>query len=271
MKYKNKIIFLIIIIGIFISLLYINSYLAAKDDHKTLLLFVDRTLQLPIEELIELFREEYGYSTMQITTIYGSSGHVLSQLELYGRGDLYVSDGGHFLEEGVRRGLINRSSIKAIGYLKVSLLVGEGNPKNIKNVYDALIRDDIKLAIGNPEHVIAGIIAKDILLRNGLWSLVEDGISGGRVVFAKSAYIAASYVKLGVVDCAITFKVFEYFDEKELDEVYDPILEEEYGEVVIALPINASKIGRQLYHFIIKNLDVFYKYGIMPLMDGAYE
>lgn len=265
-KYKSKIVFIIIIITIIIIGILISkyNYFVTEADHNTLLLFVDRTLQLPIEELIKLFKEEYGYSTIHVKIIYGSSGYVLSQLELYGRGDLYVSDGGHFLEKGIRKGLINKSSIKVIGYLKVSLIVREGNPKNIKSVYDALIRNDIRLAIGNPEHVIAGIIAKEILLRNGLWGLVESGISSGRVIFAKSAYVAASYVKMGVVDCALTFKIFEYLDEKELDEVHDAILEEEYGEVIVALPVNTSKIGRQLYQFIIKNLNIFYKYGIIP-------
>jgi|Deesub1362B_J571_1020462.scaffolds.fasta_scaffold00005_58 molybdate transport system substrate-binding protein len=253
--------------GLMIGLIIILSIASYSNTKSKVLLYVDRTLQLPVENLFTMFKEEYGYTDLEVIYVYGSSGYVLSQLELYGYGDIYISDGGHFLEEGINKGLIIEDSIYYIGYLTISLIVEEGNPKNIRGVYDALIRKDIVLAIGNPEHVVAGIIAREILSEAGLWGLVESGVKEGHIVYAKSAYVAASYVKLGVADATITFSVFEYMDPNNLDIVYDSLLEKYAGEVVIALTKSYSEVGEEFYSYILAHLDEFYKYGVKPINE----
>lgn len=252
--YISLLIGLVVVLGIY----SVGAFSIGKD---RVLLFVDKTLQRPVEELVDEFNAEYGLD-IDVVYIYGSSGRVLSQLELYGRGDIYIADGGFFLDDGVSRGLIVNGSAVEVGYLPLSLLVAKGNPKGINGVLDALVRDDVVLAMGNPEHVVSGVIVKEILEEAGLWRYILDGLERGRVVYADSASKAASYVKLGVADCALTFGIFGYISPQDLDMVSDPLLDGKGGDVVVALASGYSGVGEELYRYILSHLDVFYGFGV---------
>ncbi len=231
-----------------------------------ILVFADRTLQPPLEELARMYVEEKALDGVEVnvTFIYGSSGYVLSQLEIQGRGDVYVADDQYFALIGVDRGLLYPRSLETIGYLRLVLVVQEGNPKGITSIQDVLERGDVTIAIGNPEHVSAGVLAKRVLEKAGLWDSVEELVGTGRVVMVKSASEAASYVMLGLVDAAITFNIYVNLNPDKLDIVDDPLLADFKAPVVVALPRGASEAGVDFYRYIIDNAEVFYKYGVEP-------
>ena len=231
-----------------------------------ILVFADRTLQPPLEELARMYVEDKSREgvDVNVTFIYGSSGYVLSQLEIQGRGDVYVADDKHFALVGVEKGLLYPKTLETIGYLRLVLVVGEGNPKGITSVEDALERSDVTIAIGNPEHVSAGVLAKRVLEKAGLWDKVEDLVGSGRIVMVKSASEAASYVMMGLVDAAITFNIYVTLNPDRLDAVEDPILASLRAPVVVALPRGASEAGVEFYNYILENKEVFYKYGVEP-------
>lgn len=260
-------------LGALIIVIIITSVvlvLQSGDGEARILVFADRTLQPPLEELASMYsREKAGKGvSVNVTFIYGSSGYVLSQLEIQGHGDLYVSDDTHFAEVGVEKGLLDPDSMVEIGYLKLVLVVAEGNPRGIESLEDALSRGDVRIAIGNPEHVSAGVLAKRILEEAGLWVMVEDLVGTGRIVMVRSAAEAASYVMMGLVDAAVTFNIYEYLNPDRLDVVEDPILAEVEAPVVVALPRGAGEYGVDFYNYILDNVEVLYKYGIKPPKAG---
>ncbi len=226
--------------------------------------FADRTLQAPLEILLVGFQEQAlrkGYIVEYVTT-YGSSGFALSRLELRGSGDLYVADGMHFALLGVEKGLLDPGNLEVIGYIHLALLVEEGNPKNIESLMDALERDDVRIAVGNPEHVTAGVLAFQLFRSLGVEDKVWRLVSEGRVVLAGSASEAANLLLTGAVDAALTFNVYEALNPEELDSVPDPSVEAVKAEVVVALPVERGPLAEDLYNYILENRGVFAEYGV---------
>jgi len=227
-------------------------------------IYADRTLQAPLEALLEGFKREMlleGFN-VEYRLFYGSSGFALSQLELRGHGDLYVADGLHFALIGVEKGLLDPESLEVIGYIHLALLVPEGNPKGIEGLMDALGRGDVRMAVGNPEHVTAGVLAFQLFRSLGLEEEVWRLVGEGRIVLAGSASEAANLVLTGAVDAALTFNVYEALNPDKLDSVPDPTVESVRAEVVVALPAERGPLAEKLYTYILENRRVFAGYGV---------
>ena len=226
--------------------------------------FADRTLQGPVEELVGGFTRvvEGEGVVVRPVYVYGSSGFVLAQLELRGGGDLYVSDGAEFAYKGLEEGVIDPEFFEVVGCVRLSLLVAEGNPLGLEGLEDVLSREGVRLAVGNPEHVTAGVLAWRVFEEAGLEGVVEELAGEGRIVFADSAAQAAFYVVQGVADAAITFKVFEVLNPGDLDEVYDPVVAGVSAPVIVALPVERGPLAERLFEYVVENREVFGRYGV---------
>ena len=244
-------------------------YFQGGNDNVVLTIYADRTLQPALEEIVGDYVDLLASQgvNVEVKYIYGSSGFALSQLELAGSGDLYVADGLHYAMIGVEKGVLDGDSVKKIGVIRLALIVAEGNPKGIKGLSDALTRPDVKLAVGNPEHVTAGVLAWRLFDDIGVKGKVEQLVGEGRVVVVESAFQAANLVVLGVVDAALTFNIYNTLYPSELDEVYDPQVASVRDYVVVALPSSRGPLAEDLYTFVLENAGVFYKYGVEPLDD----
>jgi ABC-type molybdate transport system substrate-binding protein len=233
-------------------------------------IYADRTLQVPLEAVVGEFVESMRARGVEVRVdyVYGSSGFALSQLEIAGSGDLYVADGMHYALLGVEKGVLDPGSLEAIGVVRLALVVAEGNPKGIMGLMDALERGDVRVAVGNPEHVTAGVLAWSLFRELGIEDYVWSLVSQGRVVLADSAFQAANLVKLGVVDAAITFNVYLALYPDELDEVYDPAVASVRDYVVVALPASRGPLAEELYMFVLERREVFYRFGVEPADGG---
>lgn len=245
-------------------------YLQEGGNNIVVTVYADRTLQPALEEIIGSYTKllERRGIEVDVKYVYGSSGFALSQLELAGSGDLYVADGLHYAMIGVEKGILDGGSVKRVGVIRLALIVAEGNPKGVKSLADALKRPDIRLAVGNPEHVTAGVLAWRLFDEIGVKGEVERLVEEGRIVVVESAFQAANLVILGVVDAAITFNVYNTLYPSELDEVYDPQVASVRDYVVVALPTFRGPLAEDLYRFVLENVSVFYKYGVEPPDEG---
>ena len=250
------------IILLIIIILFPTRFSQSAD--ATLVVYADRTLQAPLEEIARMYSGELAKEgvNVNITFIYGSSGYVLSQLELKGYGDLYVSDDSHFASLGVERGLLDPDTYREVGYIRLVLLVSEGNPRNISSLEDALGRSDVRIAVGNPEHVSAGILAFKVFREHGVADIVDRLVREGRIIYVKSAAEAASYVMIGLADAAISFNVYEAIHPDKLDIVEDPWLADVRAPVVVAVPVNHGDYSMGFYSFVLEHREVFSRYGV---------
>lgn len=231
--------------------------------HASIRIYADRTLQKPLEEIIASFLSE-RCEGCRVAWVWGSSGYALSRLSIDGGGDLYVADDAYFPNKGVREGLLEPGSLAVVGYLRLTLIVSEGNPKNITSLVDALKRPDVVIAVGNPEHVSAGVLARSVFEEAGLTGLIDELVKRGRVRYASSAAEAASWVRMGLADVAVTFNIYATLWPDDLDEVADPLLAEVKAPVIVALPVDRGPLADDLYMYVVENAQVFWKYGVEP-------
>lgn len=90
-----------------------------------------------------------------------------------------------------------------------------------------------RLAVGDPDHVPAGIYAKEALTKLGLWSQIEAGLARAADVRASLALVERGEAPLGIVyttDAAISAKV----------RVVDVFPEESHGPILYPLAILAG-------------------------------
>ena len=226
------------VILVFVVLLFVSTtvfFLKQEDSSShTLMLYVDKTLKPLLDEASSDFNNN---QTIRFKFVYGSSGYVLSQLNLTKEGDIYGSDDYTFAKLAVKKGLVYPDTIKIIGYLTLGIIVEKNNPNNIKGLDDLLYnKTGLIIAIGDPSHVAAGILAKEILESNGLWEILEER---HKVVYAASAADAANMVKAGSADVALTFSIFYYLDKNEKLELIP--IEEKYVTRLAPLVIGIVK------------------------------
>lgn len=200
---------------------------------KALEIMAGSATKLPLDEIVKIFEK-----TEHIKCIvhYGSSGEVLSQILLSERGDIYIPGSDDFMEKAVKKGLIEKGSIKIVAYLIPSIAVHKGNPKNITNLND-LSKPGIRVAIGNPQAVCIGLYAIEILKKNNMLKDVQKNI----VTEAESCEKTANLVSLGLVDSAIGWRDFENWDKKNIEIV--PLKKTEINRIAV-VPIGITKYNK---------------------------
>ena len=246
------------------AILAYMTYGLGGQEHVMMTIYADRTLQPALEEIVKDFKEymaEKGVM-VEVTFVYGSSGYALSQLKLHGRGDLYVADDEYFALIGVKEGVLDGDTLAELGYIRLTLVVPEGNPKGLSSLVEALNRSDVRVAFGNPEHVSAGVLASRLISELGLSGVLEELARSGRVIYVNSAAEAASYVMMGLADAAVTFNVYVTLYPDKLDEVRDPVFSDYTAPVVIAVPVNHGPYAYELYEYVKSHAEVMRKYGV---------
>ncbi len=150
---------------------------------------------------------------VRLAVSYGSSGALLSQLELARRGDVYLPGSHDYLERAVARGLVDPATRVDLAYLIPALVVRRGNPRGVHAVAD-LARPGVRAAIAEPRTVCAGLYAREILERAGIAARVLPRL--GR---ARSCAALAGMLAVGSVDAVLGWRVFARWYPDRLEVV----------------------------------------------------
>jgi molybdate transport system substrate-binding protein len=157
-----------------------------------------------LEEIGRIFQERTG---IRVVLYFSGSGTALSQMKLSGKGDLYIPGSPDYMAKAVEEGIIDKKTTRIIAYLIPALLVRHGNPKFIEKLED-LTKPGMRVAIANPDSVVIGQYAVEILEKNGLLGSIGKNV----VTFTESASKAASLIPLNTVDAVIGWRVFGIFN-----------------------------------------------------------
>ena len=180
----------------------------------------------PVEKLTRLF--EQRNPGVKINVAYAGSGCCLAQLTFARRGDLYMPGEDFYLDQAARRGfLIER---KHVAYFVPVILVAKGNPKKITKLQD-LLREDVKVAIGEPEACAGGMLAKQMFERLGLWEAFQRRSARRSLNIPELGY----WVSIGAVDASIVWMAQARQFSKYCD--YVPIPAHLHGPVDISIAL----------------------------------
>jgi molybdate transport system substrate-binding protein len=178
----------------------------------------------PVEAAAREYEAEYG---VPVQLQYGGSGTLLSNLRVARSGDLYLAADTSYIDLAREQDLVD----EAIPLARVRAVVAfrKGNPKGIES-FDDLFRDDVSVALANPDAASIGKLVRDVLTESGQW----DDLERKARVFKPTVNEVANDVKLGAVDAGIVWDatVRQYPD---LEMVAAPVFDEVAHEVTIAV------------------------------------
>lgn len=163
------------------------------DPGVALTLYCAAGMKPPVEAVAAEYRARYGVVT-QIQ--YGGSGTLLSSLQIASTGDLYLAADETYLQRARDMGLV--AEMLPVARMRPVIAVAKGNPKNILTI-DDLLREDIRVALANPDAASVGKNAKRILSATGHWA----ALSHHARVFKPTVNDVANDVRMGAVDAGV--------------------------------------------------------------------
>jgi len=235
-----------------------------------LLLFAGSASQPPTEEVIKLFKQKTG---IEVEAVFGSSGTVLSQMELTKKGDLYFPGSSDYMEKAKSAGEVLPETETRIAYLVPAINVQKGNPKHVETLLD-LTRPGIKVAIADPESVCVGLYAAEIVDRQ-FTAAQKAAFKAGLVNYAASCDKTAAAISLKQADAVIGWSVFQYWDPERIETVKLPasqISRVGYIPIAVAKFTTDQAAAQQFIDFLTgpEGQAVFVRYHYFTTPDEAF-
>lgn len=167
-------------------------------------------MSAPVDEIVAAYTEAYG---VPVNVQYAGSGTLLSNLQVAKEGDAYLAADQSYIQIAWDKGLVEE--VFPVGRLLPVIAVKSGNPKNITGLAD-LMREDLRVALANPDAASVGKLTRKILGDAGVWEQVERAVQN-RGVFKPTVNEVANDVKIGTVDATIVWdSVANQYPELEI-------------------------------------------------------
>ncbi len=227
-----------------------------KDNgHDSLMIFCGSANKPAMEEIAAMFEEE---KNIEVNMSFGGSGTLLSQLEMSGKGEIYLPGSPDYIIIGERKKALIENSDRIVAYLVPAIITPAGNPADIHSLED-LTRTGVRVGIGNPETVCLGLYAVELLEKNNLLKEVMKNV----VTFGGSCSKTANLAAMNKVDAILGWRVFHFWNPARMEFV--PISPEKIPRIsyiAISIPV---------YTKDIKLSNAFIKYVLSPFGRSVYE
>lgn len=237
-----------------------NSY--KKDQNNTVIVFAAASLTNVVEELAERFYEKENISILIST---GSSSTLARQIEQGSSADIYFSANKKWADYLLDLKILDPTSISVVAHNSLVLITPAGEEPyslkedkiiNKKETLPAGILSSGRIALGDPDHVPAGIYGKEALVSLGVYSLIKD-----RIIPCASVRDALLLVEHKEADWGIVYKTDALSSEKVqiagsfLEELHSPVRYflgvvdhgEENDSCELFYDFCLSKEGRDIY------------------------
>ena len=174
-----------------------------------LLVSVAASLKDVADELRPLFEDLHPDVRLQFN--FGSSGALAQQIMRGAPVDVFLS-AAEWPIVGLRdRGLVDPETVKHVAANRLVLIVPQRQGRSVEGSaeesrsavtdWTILGANSVKtIAIGNPNHVPAGIYARQTLTSLGLWDLVQS-----KLVLGEDVRQVLQYVRLGAGDAGVVY------------------------------------------------------------------
>ena len=251
------------VVAVLVLLLYQGQRRSVGDEASELKVYAANGPIEPITEAAKAYEAEYGVH-IAITT--GGSGELLGNIKIHNVGDLYIPGDTYFLEQAQEHDPPLIEEVLPLASMRPVIIVERGNPKGIRTVAD-LLRDDVNLALGDPDNPAIGKVTKKLLQASGHWDAIQTRIvDGGGGSFQGTVSTVANAVLVGPADAGVIWDA-DAAQYPGLEVVHTPELDADEGVAHIAVGVmTASKAPAEALRFARylaardKGLEYFRKY-----------
>lgn len=211
-------------------------------------------LKEPFLRVVELYKREHPQR--EVDTVFAGSGSLLVKLENH-LGDLYIPASYSYIEEAVRKGLVDPQTVKILAYHEPVLLIRKPFAGEIKSIYD-LARVNLRIGISDPREAAIGRVTYEILRKAGLWNELQKKI----VVRTPTVNQLLLYLKSGDIDAAF---VWEELADKVPNAVKVKIppslVEREPIPVGVTTFTKHRKEALDFENFLLRHREIFRQFG----------
>ena len=163
-----------------------------------LVLYCAAGVNPPVAEVVKDYQDQLGVT---VSVQYGGSGTLLSNLRVAQTGDLYLAADASYIQIARAQGLIAETI--PLATQRPVIASAKGNPKKINSAKD-LLREDVRVALGNPDAASIGKQTEAALRKAGLWENLKQAVQS-RGVFKPTVNDVANDVKIGTVDAGVVW------------------------------------------------------------------
>ena len=240
--------------GLILFLLLVAATITSCGGDKKIVSLTAAGLKEPFLEVVGLYRKKNP--KWEVETVFAGSGSLLVKLENR-LGDLYIPAAYSYMEEALRRGLIDPKTVRILAYHKPVIVVSKALAGKVKSVYD-LTKAGIRLGIADPREAAIGRVTKRILQKAGLWERIRKNT----VVRTPTVNQLLLYLKGGQINAAIIWKELAYKLPNAVIVEFPPNLVE-----VEPIPVGVtifSKHPKEAYgfeEFLLRQRSIFKRFG----------
>ncbi|WP_028022500.1 molybdate ABC transporter substrate-binding protein [Enterovibrio calviensis] len=162
------------------------------------LVFAASSMTTALNEIAQTYEQE---TDQAITISYASSSALARQLAYGAPADIYISANEKWMEYAVSESAIDPETVSPWVENELVVIAHHDLVGGVALTADAINTaiGNSRIAISDPNHVPAGIYAKQALLSLGLWRVIEDKLALSNSVRATLALVERGEAPLGVV------------------------------------------------------------------------
>lgn len=181
----------------FLLLTVLFLSLAAPSQARPLTVFGAADLRYAMDEVVTTFKQIHP--SVNIETIYGSSGKAYAQIRNGAPYDLYFSANIDYPEKLLQEGYgIGEAKLYAIG--RIVLWQRRGGKLDLSKGLELLRDPSIRrIAIANPEHAPYGVAGMESLKTQGIWEEVQSRLVMGENISQTAHFAAAGTAEVGII------------------------------------------------------------------------
>ncbi len=183
----------------------------AGQEGETITVFAAASTTNAVSDIAKIYMKQYPG---KVRLSFASSSTLAKQISHGAPSDIYISANKKWMDYLEREKMISKESrIDLLGNRLVLIAPVESRLRHMDihpNFSLVGYLGDGRLAMGDPDHVPAGMYGKDALMRLNVWKTVEHRIAGMKDVRAALMMVERGEVPLGLVyatDAAISHKV----------------------------------------------------------------
>ena len=169
-----------------------------KNTTKQLTIFAAASTTELIGDIAKSFEEKYN---IEVDISFASSSVLARQISVGAKADVFISANRKWVDYLDDNKQIKEKS--AFPFLSNSLaVISAVDSTSILKIEKNVITNEFelgRLALGDPDHVPAGIYAKEALINMNLWEKIKDNYAPGNNVRAALAFVETGQCKFGIV------------------------------------------------------------------------
>jgi molybdate transport system substrate-binding protein len=243
---------------ILIFLWGLGAKMVVGQEAQTLTVFAAASTTNAVTDIAKRFEESHD---VKVRLSFASSSTLAKQIENGAPADIFLSANPKWMDYVSDKGAVVSSSRRDLLGNRIVLIAPEASLLRTLTVDSGLdlphLLGDGRLAMGDPDHVPAGMYGKKALQTLGLWNAVKDKIAAAKDVRAALVLVERGETPLGQVyatDAAISKKV----------KVIGVFSEDSHPPIVYPVAmVKDTALAKEFIGFLNSRIstDIFQKYG----------